>query len=352
MNVLLISSDRTSDEGVPINLGDALLTDVLARSMRSRGLQVDIADFGSLRTSGGEPRLRLNGIVALYRAIRRARFVVVGGGTLFQDDTPGRRFSGLPRLMFAVSAAGWLARRRVYFFGVGCDPIKAWDARTLLRLAVYKRSVWVRDEESQARCLSLFGARAHLAADVSLLKTENPLLDPTAPLHTGPSRLSIALNRSHSPLLTEPLLKSLSTKFDEIVFVQMDQGVDGDALRLSTQVKSRLDRITEGLTWERVAEILAGSSVVLASRMHAMYIAAMVKVPTAAIGGAAKVDAFVNEFGITSVSELDRWDGTAKNADQEAVSEARRRVEDQLDALVQHARGAASVDPRPVGGLK
>jgi polysaccharide pyruvyl transferase WcaK-like protein len=352
MNVLLISSDRTSTTGVPINLGDALLTDMLASSVRSRGLQVDVADFGSVRTCGGEPRLNLTGIATLYKAMRTANFILVGGGTLFQDDTPGRRFSGLSRLMFAVSALAWIARRPVYFFGVGCDPIKAWDARILLRLAVFRRAIWVRDEESQRRCWTLLGTRALLAADVSLLGAKDPSFITAEPRQTPKNRLSIALNREHGDLLTGRLLNSLRTQFDDIVFVQMDQGNEGDALRLNSEVRGRFDEITEGLTWKDAVKILADSSVVLASRMHAMYITAMASVPTAAIGGAAKVDAFIHEFGITRLSTLDGWDGTATRANIDAVQRARWRVETQLDALIRLAWHATSMAPRPNEVLK
>lgn len=352
MNVLLISSDRTSTAGVPINLGDALLTDMLANSVRSRGLKVDVADFGSARSCGSEPRLNLTGISTLYKAMRTANFILVGGGTLFQDDTPGRLFSGLSRLMFAVSAVAWIARRPVYFFGVGCDPIKAWDARILLRLAVFRRPVWVRDEESQQRCWSLLGTRALLAADVSLLGAKDPSLRPAEPRHTPKNRISIALNREHGNLLTGQLLDSLRSQFDDIVFVQMDQGNDGDALSLNSKVRGRFDEITEGLTWNEAVRIFADSRVVLASRMHAMYITAMASVPTAAIGGSAKVDAFIHEFGITRLSTLAGWDGTATRADSDAVQRACRRVETQLDALIRRAWHATPVAPRPNEVLK
>lgn len=332
MRVLLISADRTSESGVAINLGDALLTDALARGVRERDVDVEVADFGGKRHEGGERRLRLRGLRQLFRATRNSDAVIIGGGTLLQDDAPTKRFAGLPRLMFASSLVGWIARRPVIFFGVGCDPVTRWDAKLLLRLAIYKRPVWVRDEASARRCRENLGADVKIAADVSLLALDD--LESTYGGFEAKKGLVVALNRSDVPYLSVAIMNRLKAQFAMMTFLSMDQGPDADSLSLDTDVSELFDLITSQLDWEDAAEACGRSEVVLASRMHALYLSAMVGSPVTGLRSSAKLEAFIDEFEPTAVMGLDAWQGTSEKVNSIALRSAAQRVEAELDQAI------------------
>jgi polysaccharide pyruvyl transferase WcaK-like protein len=256
-----------------------------------------------------------------------------------QDDAPQRLFAGLPRLLFVVSVLSWLFRTRLVYFGVGCDPLERRSARWLLRLAVASRRVWVRDVESQRRCSKYLGVQAQLAADVSLLFVDRLRADAVSRSRAGGGRLLIALNNADARQLTPDILSSYRSLFDSIIFVPMYQGdAYGDWSSLPAESLAQFDEVTNGLAWEDLANIFAGAQVVLASRMHAMYVSAMVGVPTAALGGAAKVDSFIDEFEITRLAGLVGWHGEAQAAKVSSVEDARHRVEEQLNAAMAYLR--------------
>src|SRR5699024_10185794 len=85
----------------------------------------------------------------LFRAVRSADVVLLGGGTLLAGHEDGRRSRvprGFPRFLAAVTAAATATGTPVALVGVGAErwPDGAEDA--LLRWVVRRaRSVWVRD---------------------------------------------------------------------------------------------------------------------------------------------------------------------------------------------------------------
>lgn len=336
MKLLLVSADRTTDSGVPTNLGDALLTDALAAGVRSRGHDVSVADFGALRTVGIEAREKLTGPWGLIREIRNADAVIVGGGTLLQDDQPSELFGGLPRLILFVSLIGWISRTPVVYFGVGCDPIARWTMRCLVRLAVKGRRVWARDLESVQRCADLLKIKVELAADVSLLFADR-LGDLIASSNVAQSnQLVLALTALDAQTLTSHAVARFKSEFDTIVFVPMHEGEDrGDSESLLEEVGSQIE-VLRGLTWEDTVTVFGRSKMVIASRMHAMYISAMVGVPVAALGSSPKIDAFISEFGISRIEGIDGWSAITPLADSVSVAMARARVEAQLDSALRH----------------
>jgi hypothetical protein len=56
---------------------------------------------------------------------------------------------------------------------------------------------------------------------------------------------------------------------------------------------------------------MADREVIVASRMHAMYLGTMLRTPVVAVGGATKVGAFVTEFATRAEPSVDRAVRTA-----------------------------------------
>lgn len=333
MRILVISSDRTSELGRPINLGDAMLTDALVLALRSRGHEAIAGDFGHDREGGGEPRLRLAGLGALLRAMGDVDGVVIGGGTLLQDDARGVRggWGGLPRLCAVSSVLGRLARNRVAFYGVGCDPVDRIGARTLLRVAIKGVPVWVRDAKSAVRVTETLRGTATVGADASLLIGAQPreTVADDAPV-------VVALNGEQARDLRREHLRSLRDGDRPLVFLNMSQGgAFMDSSALPADVRSEFDLITRALDWDQAFRLIRSAASVWGSRMHALYAAMLSGVPMVALSTLPKVVTFAGDFGVPRVDTPDGIaDSTPGEADPEALAFAVATAERTLDDLL------------------
>ncbi|KQZ22524.1 polysaccharide pyruvyl transferase family protein [Microbacterium sp. Root553] len=301
MRILVISSDRTSELNRPVNLGDAMLTDALVASLRAKGHDAIAADFGDSARTGGEARLRLSGVGALLRALRDVDALVIGGGTLLQDDAreiPGG-WGGLPRLCAASSVLARLTRTKVAFYGVGCDPVERAGARTLLRLAVRGVPVWVRDTRSAARVRETLKGTAMLGADASLLMGFDPRGQAA-----DDAPVVVALNGEHARHLTAGQVEALKRPGRRLVFLNMSQGgsfLDADSL--SVEARAAFDEVTEPMGWDEAFRLIRSAESVWGSRMHALYAAMLSGVPMVALSALPKVVTFAEDFGIARVTE-------------------------------------------------
>lgn len=332
-----MSSDRSTVDGHAINLGDALLTDSLVSALQREDFTVEAVDFGGRRLFSEEPRTYVNGLRGLWRAVRHSDTVVIGGGTLLQDDVR-KGFGGLPRLMFVTSTLCRVLGRPALFFGVGCDPVERRTARLLLRLAVLGRSVWVRDEASFSRCEALGCPDVRLGADVSLLGAE--ALSKTS--GAVEERVIVALARGDGEMLQQRHLAALKHNAGQVTFVQMDQGSESrDISLVPDDSRVQLDGLTYGISWREAAEVYAAGNLVIASRMHALYLGMMMGARLVGVGSRPKVVAFCSEFGITRVTDMDAAvvQGASTTADAAAYDSARQRVDVALAELVAMLRG-------------
>lgn len=334
MRVLIVPADRTEPHGGARNLGDAFLSDVLAAGIEARGHQVDIYDFGGTdRRTTGRTRLRGGRGVDLFRHIQQSDAVLIGGGTMLQDDQGTRLFAGLPRLCAVVSSAARVAGVPVAFYGVGLDTVQRRVPRLLLQSAVSKRPVWVRDAASQARFEIYFSGTACLGADASLLLPETAINDGTSVARSG---ALIALNRTDAQGLTPDLVNALMAAYGTVRFLSMDQEEgNADADSLSRSARKALRYEPEVLSWHDAARQIAKSEIVLASRMHALYMAALWSVPVVALGNSDKLRAFALEFGVPLLAHLSAWvPGAERVACAQALAEARQRAAESLDAAL------------------
>lgn len=320
MRTLIVSADRTLASGHPQNLGDAFLTDALSERLRRAGHETVIADFGQTRRlDSTEERVRVSGVRALADIVRQVDAVVVGGGTLLADDQPGRPFAGLPRLMAVTGLIARTSRTPLAVFGVGADPVTRRRARLALRAGLDGARVWTRDPDSAGRAAGYSKLPVAVAADVSLFAAPE-LAAMAAPADRRRGAV-VALNAKHSPAVTLADVAALEERFGEVVFVSMDQGDDSDAGALPPEVRARLTTEPGDHGWRRAAELMADREVVVASRMHAMYLGTMLTTPVVAVGGATKVGAFTTEFGTRTEPSFDRAVRTAiaGTADAEAA---------------------------------
>lgn len=330
-SILIVSADRSTGSGYAHNIGDALLTDALAKALTVAGASVVVADFGGERLPRGEPRLHLRGPLDLWRVIRSVDAVVIGGGTLLQDDV-GRGLGGLPRLIAAVSWISRLARRRAYFFAVGCDPVDRPLARLLLRVGIWRRTVWVRDAWSAPRVRALGDREVRVGADAVLLWGADVF---SSPSDRGAGAV-VALARDEVRELDDAYIARLKELHTHVIFVQMDQGDErGDARSLPSDVRSMFDYVTERMPWMAVVDLYRNADVVVASRMHALYLGMMFGVPLVVASDRPKVRSFAEEFGLPLHGSVSMTFASAHPAtvQEDKVRSARFRAQSALKEL-------------------
>jgi polysaccharide pyruvyl transferase WcaK-like protein len=323
MKILVVNSDRSGAEGEPINLGDAMLTEALVEALHQGGHVVTVAEFGDSPRLGGEGRVHVTGVSSLLGAVRSVDAVVVGGGTMLQDDGPA--LGGLPRLVAVTSVCAWLARRPLAYFGVGCDPVTRFWPRRLLKVALWRRAAWPRDVASVDRCRHLSrSCKAELGADAFLL-AESP--DRPAGSHRVGAILALA--GAEAGDLKDADIDALSRRYGRVRFVAMSQSEPYDD-RVGVQGRVTCE-IDPGLIhrWQILADDVSKVDVIVASRMHALYLGMSRGARLIAVGEKAKVKAFAHEFGIplaTSVSGASTVEPTTVNVEAFQAARARARA--------------------------
>lgn len=329
-HISIIPADRSRYDGYPINLGDALLADALATALETRGRVVDVLDFGGGDRRDTRSRVRLHSFSGLVRHLRSVDLAVVGGGTLIQHEAHGLFRAGLPRFVFLVSLAAWLAGTPMVLFAVGCDPVASRTSRIIYRLALWRRPVWVRDEASLDRVANYFRADVRLAADASLFLWE----DKEGAVERDGSVL-VALN-FHDAAKTDQATIQCLRALGEPRYLNMHQ----DECRLDTdsfpiELVDRSEVVPSPIDWTTGAMAIGVAGSVVASRMHALYLAAILGTPMIATSDSAKVRAFAAEFEVPYVGDLVRISSvTPKRADTKALMLARSRLDSQLDAML------------------
>lgn len=324
MKVLLVSADRSAAEGgYAINVGDALLTDALRAQLLDFGHDVDAVDFGPGRSNTDAPRLGVRGLRQLFREVRQHDAVVIGGGTMIQVDSDHILRGSLMRLCAAVSFAGWLSRAPVVYFAVGCDPLPSRLARVGYRLALWRRRVWVRDAGSALRFDEYFGRQPMIAADAALLlETKTADADDAVP-----GGITLAPNRRDGQQLTAAWVGSLGRSPAQVRLVPMSYGDIDDLDFVPEDSFPMMHTISPVEGWQGVFAEFATSETVLASRMHALYIALLLDIPMVAIGASSKVAAFAEEFGVPRLDSFaDYTPGVERRASAVAVLDAKARV--------------------------
>lgn len=325
MRAIVISADRSDPNGNSWNVGDSFLVDVLLNELKSQGFDAIAVDFGGVRKDGS-PRRFVAGFPELSRLVAASDLVVVGGGTMLQDDQKNRKFGGLPRLCLAARIAALIHRKPMAYFGVGCDPVLRLIPRLTLRAATVGVPVYVRDRDSLERAKGL-RADAALTADACLLPASSDMV-PTGGSRSG---VLLALNFAHSAQLAT-LAERAAASGRPASAIAMSQGPTLNDLE-GVQDQDGLTLVRYPLTWHEALEKVAASELVVASRMHALYMALLTNTPMIAIGTSAKVVAFADEFEVPIFANpSDVVLELGRTASSDSLLHAKRRASEGLRA--------------------
>ncbi len=277
------------------NLGDEALRQALSDALHRAGMQA-VWLTARPRTHAEIGRMKP---FLIYRALRRADGLLLGGGGLVQNQTSNRSLA----YYLGLITLARIARRPVFLLGQGIGPISGRIARafavTVLTRAAY---VGCRDEESVQLARAL-GAQAHLDGDLFFLFP--PLPQAPSPQLRRERRIVLSFNGGRRGKITiERAVEMLTGISDReglsLVLLPFFPAQD---LTFAEQLADRLAGSAPGLPC-RIAQaetVAAGMSeiaqadLVISSRLHPLEFALRAGVPMIAIPNDAKVANFAAE---------------------------------------------------------
>jgi polysaccharide pyruvyl transferase WcaK-like protein len=338
MKVLVASADLTETGVVPRNLGDSYLTDSLLEALTAMGHSARAIDTGTscLRAT----RVAAVSLRSLYRAIRWADGVLIGGGTLIQDDQPDRRFAGLPKYIAAVAVLCRAAHRPYAFVGVGAQDVMRLRARYAFRFAVRgARCVEVRDVDSRRTVSEQYGITPTLGCDAALLSPSKVALQYAADGNAAaPNRLVVALNQHLVSNASAVTISQLASQAASVELISMDQSTHWDFRDIDSGIltMSNVHVHPPTLTTADLVNLIGSAKAVISSRLHALYISTLLGRPQVAISGTPKVASYAKEFEIPLVSqaEIGTAISLARRAESAAVEAATARGRSGLEAAL------------------
>lgn len=209
------------------NLGDELLLRALLGLLTERGWSATVVSRDPIATAAlhGVASIALSDATGLWKAVRQADGVVLGPGTIIQDQTsPASLPWHLSRVLTAAAA-----RRPIVGVGLGIGPLRRRGSRTLVGAALRRcTAVAVRDPASAALAASC-GVRGVLVGSDLALNLPRP---------SGPlvPRLVAAL-RAHAPgPQWRPLQDRPAAAWDPARIAGLAAALDDAAIRVGLPV--------------------------------------------------------------------------------------------------------------------
>ena len=239
----------------------------------------------------------------IWSELRKADFLIQGGGSLLQDVTSPQS----PVYYLGVLHLARLARTPYMVFAQGIGPLRSAFLRGVtVRNLRRARAVTVRDEES-ARMLQEWGLRrpeVRVTADPGLLvepSGEARRQQLLRQLDLAPEQPYIVIALREWPGLQEllPSVVTLLRRRDEALLVlpfQFERDLPL-ALDLSRMLPNRVHLPRDLLGPADSAAVIQGARAVIGMRLHAMIFAAAVQTPAVAIAYDPKVDVFARRAG-------------------------------------------------------
>lgn len=311
------------------NLGDEAIFASILANLRLDDVTVmaTTVDAGKTEQLGVVP-VPMKGPLRLFRAVRAADVVLMGGGGIIQDQS-----SLLNMLLYGYQL--WLARALhtpVVLCFVGVGPLRSPVSRFILRRAAPAvRLAVVRDEESAELLREVVGG-----AISEIQVHHDPVLNHPVPPGDG-TRSDVALVSLRKwffsiPLLPAKVARKINSlgirrrRYDRFVTVlarELDAFLDAtpeatlrfvsfydsEDLEVTVDVIGRMrhqDRITPPeprLTSHDYVAMARDARVVFGMRLHSLILASVAGTPFAAVDYSPKVGAFARQMGQDAYAE-------------------------------------------------
>ena len=314
MRVAIAGAAALTAEGHVMNLGDEAIAESLGTAVSRHACVSHVVAALNVRLAGGTPppgRFSPRPLVALEREVARADAVLIGGGTMLQEDVPPRHrlgVRGLLRYQLAVSLA-CIARRTPYAYAlVGAEMLDRPGARRVARFLVqHAACVSVRDGPSARLLRDLTSPkRLVVGADAVFLAAWPP----------GPAvarkRIAVSLRIDCG----SDALRCLAQGFDEIfpdaaiLLVATDRRLDGDSRRLrefqgmlAAPERARWFPPTAG--WRELVHELESCQLAVGMRMHFIMFAALAGAASVGLASSPKLRSFAQDSGVRLIDGSD-----------------------------------------------
>lgn len=330
------------------NLGDQAIAAVITEALLACGHR-RVCHL-ALRRPGGQPLprgeataldlTRLAGWVGLFRALRRCRTFVIGGGGIIQDATS----LGNLLVHFGATVCGRVSGGRVVLAGVGIGPLKRpvsrWLASAIVRMA---DGILVRDRGSWSFCSQVLGRTAdvRLAPDLAFALLPRSVVHAAASFQAArpaadAGRVLLSLrppvgDRSRRMLPGERYVNNMTRLAQAVVAVAGRHGLSVAFLAMHPVQDMQLwERVRRGCgDLEAVAAVVGDSpwdvldamsqgDIVVGARLHCLILATMRGAVPVPIGYDPKVVAFADQMGLPGVCAVS-GDGEVDLAELEAM---------------------------------
>jgi polysaccharide pyruvyl transferase WcaK-like protein len=308
--ILIYSAAVRIDDGIDLNLGDEALSECLAAALATAPGGTEVRRLVGVwgQRAALTPGERPLGLRAVVEGVRWADVVVLGGGTLLQDD------AGLLRWQTLIATIARALRKPVVLAAVGAEGLREGAPRRMARYVCRRASaITVRDRASGALVERISGRDAEVTADPVLLT--HSLLAPFEPdpIPKGwvlpGALLAVNLTREAPQGLIDTLARWRAREVADgtaIVGVAMDRRPGRDALALerlgdALGWPAGYSLLPAHAGWREVCAVLGSCRVCIGMRLHFMLLATIVCAPVLAIATLPKTVAFAEELATSRI---------------------------------------------------
>lgn len=266
------------------NTGDEAIALAITRELKRqqhKPILFSQTPVKSSETYGCEAVLR-NKPGEVFRALMGCQILLSGGGGLLQDHTSGRTLA----YYLGIIRLAKMLRKPVVVFNQSVGPLSERGEQQIKRVLRHKRvRVVVRDRIS-AEYLRRLHIPVTLGADPALL------LQPTAGISSDRQTVVVAprgdVRESLEPL--RELVKELRQQDQHVIALSMMPSQDDEAAHFL-----EADRVVSATTPQQAIDVIASSGYVVGVRLHALILAAAVKIPFVGITYDPKVKGFCKD---------------------------------------------------------
>ena len=307
MRVAIAGAAALTAEGHVMNLGDEAIADTLGAAVAQHASVSRVVTALNVRLTGGAPppgRFSPRPVLALEREVAEADAVLIGGGTMLQEDVlPRRRLAvrGLLRYQLAVSLA-CIARRTPYAYAlVGAEMLDRPGARRVAKFLVeHAACVAVRDGPSARMVRALASPkRLVVGADAVFLAAW-----PACPA-VARNRIAVSLRIDCGSEALRLLAQGLDELFPDagILLVPTDRRVNADTSKLR-EFRSILAAPERALcfpptgSWRELVHELESCRLAVGMRMHFIMFAVLAGAPSIGLAPSRKLRSFAQDSGV------------------------------------------------------
>lgn len=286
------------------NAGDEAVLAGLVHGLRKAGYSEPLTVLSTnpayTEREHGVQAIPRTSVRLVWRAMRRARLFVLGGGSLLQDVTSARSIV----YYLGMHALARRAGCRIAWVGQGIGPLRrGWARRWVARAAGGAETIVVRDPASADLLRAMGVSRVQVGADLSFLLPEADIeygWQVLQEIGVGRDSVLIALaprrwagaGADVDALLAELMQYARQEWGARALLLAMQAERDGEVVREVAAKVSEAVALSQPLSVRDVQSVLACCQVVIGVRLHALMLAAASGVPALAVSYDPKVRAF------------------------------------------------------------